>query len=133
MDKENQDPNVDFNEDFDLDDMPELTDCSETSEQVQKEPYLVLSNKPSVLCRPYFEAPHVHMCFCNTYLYFAAWIEWQVGFNLGPQTEQLGGVHRQNVYRISDLPAFTVVRHSSDSESKADGLRDWILNSNFWL
>ena len=112
MDKENQDPNVDFNEDFDLDDMPELTDCSETSEQVQEEPYLVLSDNPGVLFRPFFATSH--MCFCNTYLYYAARIEWLVGFNLGPLTEQLGVVHHQNAYCISDLPAFTVVRQSSE-------------------
>ena len=120
MDKENQKPNLGYFEDSESD-MPDLTSSSETSDQVDDEPYLVLSDNPGEQYYRYrssFPAPHV--CFCNTYFLFGAWLDWLLGFNNGPLIEELGSVHRHHAYDVQPLPTVTVVE-SSDSDS------DWSI------
>ena len=52
MDKENINPNISFfDDDSSYDDMPELSDSSETSEQVEEEPFMVLSDNSSLQFR----------------------------------------------------------------------------------
>ena len=66
MDKENMCPNsFFFHDDSSFDDMPELTDSSDTSEQVEEEPYLLLSDNTGLQFRAWYPAPHV--CFWNAY------------------------------------------------------------------
>ena len=66
MDKENQNPNICYRRidgNSDLDDMPDLTDSSETSDQVEEEPCMMLSDNPGTQFGGLYPAPHE--CFCN--------------------------------------------------------------------
>ena len=121
MDKENICRNsFFFDDDSSFDDMPELTDSSDTSEQVEEEPYLVLSDNTGLQFRAWYPAPHV--CFWNAYLHYAIWLEWLLGFQLGPAVEELAGTHRQHAFELSALPptVSTVAVLESESESEAE-------------
>jgi len=67
MDKENIDPNSNLEDDYD--DMPELTDSSD-NEQVNEEPFLVLSDNTATQFRSVFAEPAC--CFYDIFeLYYA--------------------------------------------------------------
>ena len=119
MDKENICRNsFFFDDDSSFDDMPELTDSSDTSEQVEEEPYLLLSDNTGLQFRAWYPAPHV--CFWNAYLHYAIWLEWLLGFQLGPAVEELAGTHRQHAFELSALPPTVSTVAVLESESEAE-------------
>ena len=96
MDKENIDPNSNLEDDYD--DMPELMDSSD-NEQVNEEPFLVLSDNTATQFRSVFAEPAC--CFYNMFEFYYAWMGWMLGMLEFPHVQQLSGVHRQTAMLLS--------------------------------